>query len=143
MSQLAVFDSVRLVGVGAASPVEVGVVVLVVPREPDHLAVALEGEVHGDPVEKPAIVTDDPRRSRRIPPAFFERPQRIDVEVFGRLVQQQDIGAGFEDARQVNPIPFTAREIFHPLLLIGSLEIERGDIGAGGNAPLAKLNRVL
>src|SRR5882724_6829037 len=42
--QFAVLDPVRLIGGGAEAALAVGLVVLIVPFEPDHLAVALEGE---------------------------------------------------------------------------------------------------
>ena len=64
-------------------------VVLVVPLEPLHVAVPLEGEhVRRDAIEEPAIVADHHRAARVVQQRFFERPQRIHVEVVGRLVEQ-------------------------------------------------------
>src|SRR5689334_1535995 len=60
MRQPAVLDAVRLVRVGAQPAVAVRLVVLVVALEPDHPAVALEGQhVGGDAVQEPAVVADD------------------------------------------------------------------------------------
>ena len=60
-----------LVGGGAQATVSVGLVVLVVALEPDHLAVALEREhVRRDAVQEPPIVADDDHAAR-------ERQQRV------------------------------------------------------------------
>ena len=84
----------RLIGRGAQAPLPVGLVVLVVALEPDHLAVALEREhVRRDAVEEPAIVADDDRAAGEVEQRLFERAQRVDVEVVGRLVEQQQVAA--------------------------------------------------
>ena len=55
--QLPILNPVRLVGIVAKPALLVGFVVLIVPLEPDNLAVALEREhVRGDAVEEPAVV---------------------------------------------------------------------------------------
>ena len=83
------------VGVVAAAPLEVLDVLRVVALEPDDLAVALEGEdVGGDAVEEPAIVRDHDRAAREAQQRLLERAQRLDVEVVGRLVEQQHVAAG-------------------------------------------------
>ena len=84
-------------GWSASAPepaVPVGLVVLVVALEPDHLAVALEGEhVRGDAVEEPAVVADDDHAAGEVEQRVLERAQRVDVEVVGRLVEQQQVAA--------------------------------------------------
>ena len=72
----------------------VGLVIGVVAFEPYDLAVALEGEdVGGDAIEKPAVMGDGDRAAGEIKQRFLERPERVDVEIVRRLIEQQDIGA--------------------------------------------------
>src|SRR5215510_7543418 len=83
-----VADPVGRVGGGAQALSAVGLVVLVVALEPHHRAVVLEGEhVGGDAVEEPAVVADDHRAARKGEQRVLEGPQRVDVEVVGRLVE--------------------------------------------------------
>ena len=92
--QLPVLDAVRLVGVRAEAALPIGLVVLVVAFEPHDLAVALEGEhVRGDAVEEPAIVADDDGAAGEVEQRLLERAQRVDVEIVGRLVEQQQVAA--------------------------------------------------
>ena len=82
----------RLVRLGAEPALAVGFVVLVVALEPHHLAVALERQhVRGDAVEEPAVVADDDGAAGERQQRLFERAQRVDVEVVGRLVEQQQV----------------------------------------------------
>ena len=88
-----VFEPMRAVGVGAEAFVALDFVHLVVPLEPDDVRVSLEGQnVRGNAVEKPAVVGGDDRTAAEVGQAFFERPQRGDVEVVGRFIEQD---AGF------------------------------------------------
>ena len=74
------------------SPTTIGFVVLVVPLEPHHPAVTLEGEhVRGDAIEEPPIVADDDGTACVVEERFFEGPERIDVQVVGWLVEQQQV----------------------------------------------------
>ena len=82
----------RLVGLGAEAAVPVGLVVLVVALEPDDLAVAFERQdVRRDAIEEPAIVADDDGAAGERQQRLLERAQRVDVEVVGRLVEQQQV----------------------------------------------------
>ena len=86
----------RTVGLGAEAALLVRLVVLVIALEPDDLAVALEGQdMGGDAVQEPAIVADDDRAAGEILQPLFQRPQRIDVEIVGRFVEQQQIAPSF------------------------------------------------
>src|SRR5262249_12913313 len=72
----------------------VGLVVLKVPLEPFHMAVVLEGQnMRGDAVKKPAIVADNDGTAGKILQRLFQRAQRVDIEIVGRLVEQQQISA--------------------------------------------------
>src|ERR1043165_5763250 len=66
----------------------VGLVFLVIAGEEHPLRVVLGGEdVGGDAIEEPAVVRDDQHRSGEFQQRLLERPQRLDVEVVGGLVQ--------------------------------------------------------
>jgi hypothetical protein len=87
--QFPVLYPVRLIRSGTQAPMAVGLVILVVALEPHHLAVAFESQhVGGYTVEEPAIVADDDDAAGELEERFFERTQRIDIEVVRRLVEQ-------------------------------------------------------
>src|SRR3954451_15160564 len=89
-----VLDAVGLVGVATDAAAAVLLVVREVAFEPHHLAVALERkDVRGDTVEEPAVVTDHHRAARELQQRFLEGTQRVDVEVVGRFVEQQQVAA--------------------------------------------------
>ena len=68
-------------------------VILEVAFEPFDMAVAFEGQdVGGDAVEEPAVMADDDGAAGEILQRLFQRAQRVDVEIVGRLVEQQDVG---------------------------------------------------
>src|ERR1019366_7636054 len=83
----------------------------------------------GDPVEKPAVVADDHDTPWKAEERIFERAQGVDVEVVGRLVEQQHIPAALEDLGQLYPVALTTGELPNLFLLIASLESEAGDVG--------------
>src|SRR5258708_1345672 len=123
--ELAVLDPMGLVGLGAQAAVPVGLVVLVVPLEPDGGAVPLEGEhVRRDPVEEPAVVADDDDAAAELQERVLERAQRVDVEVVGRLVEEQQIAAALEELGEMDAVALTAREVLDLLLLVRALEVE-------------------
>src|SRR5262249_41046291 len=45
--------------------------------------------------------------------------------------------------REMNAVPLAPGEILHRLLLVRTLEVERGDVGARGDAPRSQLDQVL
>ena len=100
-------------------------VVLEVAFEPFDMAVAFEGEdVGGDAVEEPAVVADDHGAAGEILQRLFQRAQRIDVEIVGRFVEQQHVGAGLQHLGQMHAVAFAAGERADFLLLVGALEVE-------------------
>ena len=100
----------RLIGRGAEPAFAVALVIGVIALKPDRLAVALESEdVGGDAIQEPAAVGDDDGAAGIIDKPFFERAQRIDVEVVGRLVEQQEVGALLEHLGEVHPVALAAR----------------------------------
>ena len=90
-------------------------VVFVVSFEPDRPALALEGQhVGGDAVEEPAVVADHHRASGEGDERVLERAERVHVEVVGRFVEQQHVGAGFQHLGQMHPVAFAAGELRRP-----------------------------
>src|ERR1700730_7191143 len=128
--QFFVTDAVRLLRLGAKTPLAVGLVGLVVALEPDHPRVALEGEdVGGDAVEEPAVVADHHCAAGEGQQGLLDRAQGVDVEVVGGLVEQQEVAARLERACKMQPVALASREVLDPLLLVRPLEVERGGVG--------------
>ncbi len=81
-------------------PLLVRFVVGEVALEPLDEALAFEGEhVGGDAVEEEPVVVDDDGAAGEVDERLFERPQRVDVEVVGRLVEQQQVRAALARER--------------------------------------------
>src|SRR5258707_11322887 len=139
--QLPVLDTVRLIGCGAEPALPIGFIVLIIALEPHDLAVAFEREhVRRDAIEKPAIVADDDGAAREVEERLLERAQRVDVEVVGRLVEEQQVAAFLEQLRQVNAVPLAARERADLALLPRAFEIEPRHVGARSDLLLAELD---
>src|SRR3954453_14086124 len=136
-------DPVRPVGLVAQPGALVLLVGLEVPLEPHDLRVALEGEhVRGDAVEEPAIVGDDHRAAREVEQRLLERAQGVDVEVVGRLVEQQDVAALAQQLGQVHAVAHAAAQRPDLLLLVGALEVEARAVGARVHLAVAHLDLV-
>ena len=141
--ELLVLDAVRLVGGGAELLVAPLLVLAEVALEPAHLAVALEREhVRGDAVEEPAVVADDDGAAGEALEAVLERAQRVDVEVVGRLVEQQHVAAALEHLGEVHAVALAAGQVADALLLVGALEVEAGDVRPPVDLAVADLHVV-
>src|SRR5690349_25178226 len=64
----------------------------------------------GDAVEEPAVVADNDRAAGEILERLLERAQGADVEVVGRLVEQDHVGAGLEHLGEMHAVALAARE---------------------------------
>ena len=103
------------------------------------MAVALEGEdVGAEAIEEEAIVADHHRTTRERLERLLERAQRLDVEVVGRLVEQQDIAALLQHLGHVDAVALAARQLTDLLLLVGAAEVEGADIGTRPHLLLAE-----
>src|SRR5207244_1755107 len=119
------------VGLRAQPPAPVGFVVLIVALEPHRPALALEGQdVGGDAVEEPAVVADDHRAAREVDERVLHGAQRVDVEVIGRLVEQQHVAAAAQQLGEVHAVPLAAGEVLHLLLLVRAREVEERGVGS-------------
>src|SRR6478752_9388426 len=116
--ELLVLNPLRDRGIDPQSALLVFLVIGKIALEPFDMAVALEGEDMGrDTVEEPAIVADDHGAAGVILQRLFERTQRVDVEIVGRLVEQQDVRARFQHLGKMDAVALTARERSDLLLL--------------------------
>ena len=84
----------------------------------------------GDPVQEPAIMADHQTAAAEILEGLLKRPERVDVQVVGRLVEKKDIGAFLEHPRQMHPVSLPSRKHADLLLLVRAREVETGHIGA-------------
>src|SRR4051812_15735889 len=136
-----VLDPVRLVGSRAQLLVSPGLVLAEVALEPANLAVALEREhMGGDAVEEPTIVADHDRAPGEGLERVLQRPQCVDVEVVGGLVEQQHVAARLEQLRQMDSVALAAGQVADLLLLVAALEVEAGDICATVDLAVADLH---
>ncbi len=114
-----------LVGGEAESGFAVGFIGLVVAFEEADIGVGFEGEdVGGDAVEEPAVVADDDGAAGEVFEGFFESSHGVDVEVVGGFVEEDDVGALFEDAGEVYAVAFAAGEEADGFLLVCAGETE-------------------
>ncbi len=72
----------------------------------------------------------------------LQRAEGLDVEVVGRLVEQQQVAALLEGQREVEPVALTTGQDAGRLLLVGTLEAELRDVGARRDLDVADLDVV-
>ena len=53
-------------------------------------------DMRGQSVKKPAVVAYDDGAARKVFDRFFQGAKRVDVEIVGRFVEQENIGAAAE-----------------------------------------------
>src|SRR5215217_4372786 len=141
--ELAVRRAVRTGGLGTEPLDLVLLVVLEVALEPEPLRIALVGQdVRRHPVEEPPVVADHDGTAGEVEQRALEAGQGLDVEVVGRLVEQQQVAALLEREGQVQPVALSAGEHAGRLLLVRALEAEGRDIGPGGHLDVADLDVV-
>src|SRR6056297_433788 len=142
-AELLVLDALRLHRVGAEAADLVGLVFAEVALEPLDVAVALEGEdVGAEPVHEPAVVADHHGAAGELLQRVLERAQRLDVEIVGGLVEEQQVAALAQELGHVHPVALSAREQADLLLLVAALEVEGADIGARGHLGVAEADHV-
>src|SRR5205085_7436681 len=117
---------------------------LEIALEPFDPAVALEREDVGrEAVEEEAVVADDHRAAGEILERVLKRTQSLNVEVVGRLVEQQDVAAVLEHLGEMNPVAFAARQLADLFLLVGPAEVERTNVSAAVHLELADLHDIV
>jgi len=106
-------------------------------------AACLELEHRGpDRLEEPAVVGDEDDGGVEIGQITLEPLERGDVEVVGRLVEEQELGAGGERTRQRRPGQLAARECDEPPLGVLVAEPEAGEHGEHLIAPAVAAGEV-
>src|SRR5262245_4821763 len=146
-SEPAVGDPVRACCLGTEPLHLVGLVVGEVAFVPEPLRRVLVGALPGqdvgrDPVEEPPVVGYDDGAAGELQQRVFERLQGLDVEVVGRLVEQQQVAADLEGQGEVEPVALAAGQHADRLLLIGTFEAERGDVGPARHLEVGHLDVV-
>ena len=87
----------------------VGFVFGIVALEIEDVTQRLESEdMCTDTVQEPTVVTDDDSTAGKGFQTFLQGTQRVDVNIVGRLVQQQHIAFLLECHRQMQTVTFTA-----------------------------------
>ena len=95
-----------LISDGTEPCLSIGLVGGVVAFEPDDPTLSFKGEdVRRDPIEEPAVVTNDDRAASEVLESLFERPHGVDIEVIRRLIEEEDVGAGLECLGEVAASP--------------------------------------
>src|SRR5580700_3336079 len=90
-----VADSVGLTGILAFALFVILDIFLIVSLEPNDFRVAFERQYMGrDSIEKPSIMRDDDGAPGKGHQRIFQSAQCFDVQVIGRLVEQQYVAAG-------------------------------------------------
>ncbi len=132
MHQLLVLKPVRLIRRHAQAFAALVVVGLEIPFAPVDVAVPFERQnVRRQAVEEPAVVAHHHGAADEVGHRFFQRAQRVDVQVVRRFVEQQDVRAPAEQFRQVDAVPLAAGEDADLFLLVGLREVEPRDVSAG------------
>ena len=81
----------------------------------------------GDGVEKFAVVADDDQGALKALEPGLQPHQRVQVQVVGRLVKQQQVGRTHQRARELQPHPPSARKAVHRVVEFGGLEAQTQD----------------
>ena len=104
-----VLDPVRCFSRRAQTLFAVGLIIGIIPFEPNDFTVAFKGEhVCGDTIEKPAVMRNYNRATGEVLQRLFQRTQRVHIQVVRRLVQKQHIRAFFQHLCQVHAVAFAA-----------------------------------
>ena len=113
---------------------------LVVALEPAEVSVGLEDEeVGADAVEEEAVVADDHGAAGEVVECALQDAHGLDIEVVGRLVEEQQVAAGAELFGQMDAVALAAGELSDELLLGGASEVEAREVPAGVDAAVAEL----
>ena len=69
--------------------------------------------------------------------------KRVDVEVVGRLVEQEQVRAALQHFGEMHAVALAARQLADLLLLVRALEVEGADIGSAVHLALAERDDVV
>ena len=118
-------------------------VIRVIPFKPDDFAVSFKSQnVGGDAIQKPAVMADHHNATGKIFKGLLEGSQRIDIQVIGGFIQQQDIGCLLQHQGQMYPVALAAGQQAHFFLLIRTGKIESRHIGPGVDLAISEIDQV-
>ena len=107
------------VGLIAEALVTISFVVREVSFEPAHHRIPLKGQhVRRNAVKEPAVVANHYGAAGKAQQTVFERAERVDVEVVGWFVQEQNVAATAQDLGQLHAVALTTGELSDLLLLV-------------------------
>mmetsp|Transcript_38442 Transcript_38442/g.114038 ORF Transcript_38442/g.114038 Transcript_38442/m.114038 type:complete len:284 (+) Transcript_38442:546-1397(+) len=131
VGELAELDACGRSGAQAAR-LAVTLVVRVAALKPRDLRVALvRQDVRRDAVEEPPVVAHNEHAAGKVVNRLLEASQRVNVQVVGRLVQQQQVSALLERLGQVQAVALAARQVADGLALVVALKVVPRAVGAG------------
>ncbi len=84
----------------------------------------------GDTVEERPVVAGDHERSGPVVEERFERTQGVEIEVVGRLVEDEQVRLGGEHHHELQPATLTTRQHPHRRVLRRGVEPEALEQGA-------------
>ena len=91
-----------------------------------------------DAVKKPTVMRNHNSAAREIFESFFERSHRVDVDVVGRFVEQQDVGTGLKHLGEVDAVAFATGKLADKFLLIGTGKIKFRNVSTCVHRPRAE-----
>ena len=77
-----------------------------------------------DSIEEPTVMRNDNSTTCKIFQTLFECTQSIDIDIIGRLVEQQHVSFFLQCHSQMQTIPLSTRKHTTKFFLVGSGEIE-------------------
>ena len=92
--------------------------------------------MRGNAVQEPTIMADDHDTTSKLQQGILQRSQGLHIQVIGRLIQEEHIGASYQGLGQMQSTPLTAGEGAHSFLLITTIEIKASTIGSAGHFKL-------
>ena len=96
-----------LVGLHTYSIAALSFVRLKVSFAPVNVTVTLESQnVRRDSIEEPSIVRDYHDAANEAEDRFLEGSQRIDIQIVGRFVEQQNVATASQEFGQVDSVAF-------------------------------------
>ena len=81
-----------------------------------------------DTVEEPTVVADYHGATCKLLQTFLKGTERVYVDIIGRLVEEEHVALFLQCHGKVQTVSFTTREHTAFLLLVGTREIETGEI---------------
>ena len=71
-----------------------------------------------DSIQEPAVVRYNDGASGKILQPFFQRPERIHVDIIRRFVEEEDIRLGFQRQGEVQAVPLSSGKHAAEFLLV-------------------------